>query len=146
MNEQVLRGHWNELKGEIQQRWGQLTSDELGQFEGDANELVGLIQQRTGETRETIESFLEDLAAETSTYSERAKEGVGRAREAASQFAHDTSERFREEQERLTENVRQGYAQAEQAVRRKPAESLAIAFGVGLVSGLVVGLMLKSSK
>lgn len=146
MNEQVLRGHWNELKGEIQQRWGELTSDELKQFEGDANELVGLIQRRTGETRETIESFLEDLAADTATYTERAKEGGGRAREAATQFAHDTSERFREEQERLTENVRQGYAQAEQAVRRKPAESLAIAFGIGLVSGLVIGVTLKGRR
>lgn len=143
MNEQVLKGHWNELKGEIQRRWGQFTSDELAQFEGDANELVGLIQRKTGEGRETIEAFLEDVAADTASYTEQAKQGAERARAAAGAFAHDASERVRAEQERITKNVRYGYAEAEDAVRRKPAESLAIAFGVGLVGGLIIGLSLK---
>lgn len=48
INENLLRGKWNELKGEVQKLWGRLTDDELEQTKGDAKSLSGLVQQKYG--------------------------------------------------------------------------------------------------
>ena len=42
-------GNWNQFKGKVKQRWGQLTDDELSEVEGHFDQLVGLVQQKTGE-------------------------------------------------------------------------------------------------
>ncbi len=43
-----LFGKWHEFKGQVQQRWGKLTDDDLSRFNGKTEELVGLLQQRYG--------------------------------------------------------------------------------------------------
>ena len=40
--------------------------------------------------------------------------------------------------------VREGYQQAEEAIRRHPGESAAICFGAGLAVGVLVGIVLRS--
>ena len=40
MNEDILKGKWKEIKGEIKQKWGKLTDDDLAQVEGKEEELV----------------------------------------------------------------------------------------------------------
>ena len=46
INQQVLQGNWNELKGKIRSKWGQLTNDDLQNFDGnvDAQDFVALSQ------------------------------------------------------------------------------------------------------
>ena len=51
-------GRWEQLKGNAQQAWGQLTDDDLDVAEGNHEELVGNIKERTGETAEQIEERL----------------------------------------------------------------------------------------
>lgn len=48
INENLLKGKWNEFKGEVQKLWGRLTDDELEQTKGDAKSLGGLVQQKYG--------------------------------------------------------------------------------------------------
>jgi uncharacterized protein YjbJ (UPF0337 family) len=67
INEQILVGQWNELKGKIRQKWGQLTENDLSQFQGNLDELIGKIQLKTGEGRAAIESFLQELAESASS-------------------------------------------------------------------------------
>jgi len=67
LNEQVLIGSWNELKGKVRQKWGQLTDNDLSQFQGNVEELIGLIQRKTGEGREAIESFLQKVTENSSS-------------------------------------------------------------------------------
>ena len=55
MNSLEIKGNWNILKGTLQQKWGQLTDDDLQYSEGHLEELIGRIQRRTGETRRVIE-------------------------------------------------------------------------------------------
>lgn len=66
MNSDILEGKWKQLRGEIRQRWGELTDDELDQIAGKRDKLVGLLQERYGYTREEsehqIELFLEETA------------------------------------------------------------------------------------
>jgi uncharacterized protein YjbJ (UPF0337 family) len=52
MNEDVLKGKWQQLKGEVQSRWGKLTDDDFDRIEGDREKLIGRVQERYGYARE----------------------------------------------------------------------------------------------
>ena len=45
MNQQTLEGNWNEIKGKLHERWGQLTNDDLQKARGNVDQLVGMIQE-----------------------------------------------------------------------------------------------------
>ena len=55
MNEEMLKGKWLEIKGEVQKAWGNLTNDELEKTKGDAKAIAGLVQQRYGEGIDVFE-------------------------------------------------------------------------------------------
>jgi uncharacterized protein YjbJ (UPF0337 family) len=56
-----LKGNWNQIKGNLKQKWADLTDDELLYEEGKEDELLGRIQKKTGETKENINKFIEEL-------------------------------------------------------------------------------------
>jgi uncharacterized protein YjbJ (UPF0337 family) len=56
-----LKGNWNEIKGKLKQKYGQLTDDDLTFEEGKEDEVLGRIQQRTGEAKEHIRDFISRL-------------------------------------------------------------------------------------
>lgn len=47
-NENLLPGHWPELKGQVKQKWGRLTDADLQRLSGKKSELVVVLQQRYG--------------------------------------------------------------------------------------------------
>ncbi|MBX3057038.1 MAG: CsbD family protein [Anaerolineae bacterium] len=55
MNSDILEGKWNQVKGKVRQKWGELTDDDLTRIAGKRDELVGLIQERYGRTRAEAE-------------------------------------------------------------------------------------------
>ena len=61
MTKLELKGSWNEIKGKLKQKYGQLTDDDLTFAEGKDDELLGRLQQRLGKTKEEIRSELEGL-------------------------------------------------------------------------------------
>ena len=73
MNNDMVKGKWTEIKGEIRNRWGKLTSDELEKTEGNLQAIAGLIQQRYGETKEAAEEKLNKLF---SRQTEKTKEAL----------------------------------------------------------------------
>jgi len=137
INAQELQGQWNKLRGQVKEKWGQLTDDDLQISGGNVDQLVGRIQQRTGEGRETIERYLTDLTSRGSSAISNAAETVG-------QYAHQASDRLREQYGHLSDQARERLDSAQDVVRHNPAQSIAAAFGIGLVAGLVVGLALRS--
>ena len=133
---QELEGHWNEVKGQVKERWGQLTDDELVQARGSADQLVGVIEQKTGESRRAIEDFLENAI----------QEGTGAVQqmtEKAREYAGQASDTLREQYGQATDKARAGYEQAQHMVQRKPIESIAMAFGAGIFAGVIVGLTMR---
>jgi uncharacterized protein YjbJ (UPF0337 family) len=60
LNKQYLEGSWNEIKGKIQERWGDLTDDDLDRIEGKRDQLIGAIQKRYGRARDEAENELHD--------------------------------------------------------------------------------------
>jgi uncharacterized protein YjbJ (UPF0337 family) len=59
MVDPYLKGRWNELKGRVRERWGELTNDEIDRIEGRRDQLVGAIQQHYGKTRDEVEKEVE---------------------------------------------------------------------------------------
>jgi len=137
INAQELQGQWSKLRGQVKERWGQLTDDDLQIQGGNVDQLVGRIQQKTGEGREAIEKFLNDLTS-------RGSSAISQAAEAVGQYAQQAGGRLREHYGDFADAARERYDLAQDLVRHNPAQSVAAAFGVGLVAGLIVGLALRS--
>ncbi len=136
INQQTLRGHWHDLTGRLREKWGQLNDDELEQFKGSTAQLVGFIQRKTGAARNEIEQFLEEATHEgAASISQAAEQTQAHAESAVDWVAHAT--------DALSERVRDGYESAEDMVRRRPNESIAMAFGAGLVAGVLVALLVR---
>jgi uncharacterized protein YjbJ (UPF0337 family) len=66
MNEDILKGKWNQLKGEVKMRWGDLTDDEVDMIEGRRDKLVGKLQERYGYTKDRAEREVESFIDESS--------------------------------------------------------------------------------
>ena len=56
-----LKGHWNEIKGKLKQKYGQLTDDDLIFAEGKEEELLGRLQKRLGKSKEDVRAEIERL-------------------------------------------------------------------------------------
>ena len=60
-NENMIKGKWLEIKGDVQKAWGKLTDDELEQTKGDMKSIGGLIQQKYGQEQGAYGQKLEDI-------------------------------------------------------------------------------------
>jgi len=60
MNEQTMKGQWNQLKGELRKQWGKLTDDDVDVINGEYDKLVGRIQERYGRSREEAKREVDD--------------------------------------------------------------------------------------
>ena len=63
MNDDVLKGKWLQLKGQIKQQWGKLTDDDLDQAAGQRDQLIGKIQERYGLAKDEANRQLDLLIA-----------------------------------------------------------------------------------
>lgn len=60
MNNDIMEGKWNQLKGEAQAKWGKLTNDDLDQIKGNRTKLAGKIQEAYGKSKDEVEKELKD--------------------------------------------------------------------------------------
>jgi len=61
MNEDVLKGKWNEIKGGVKEKWGKLTDDDLTTVEGKKEKLLGLLQKKYGDAKGKAEQEYKDF-------------------------------------------------------------------------------------
>lgn len=61
MNSDTLKGNWEQVKGHVQKKWGELTNDELDQINGDRKILAGKIQEKYGHAKDAAEREIEDF-------------------------------------------------------------------------------------
>jgi uncharacterized protein YjbJ (UPF0337 family) len=59
MNEDTLKGQWNQVKGHLRKQWGRLTDDDLDQIKGSRDILLGKLQEYYGKNRDENERELE---------------------------------------------------------------------------------------
>ena len=61
MNTDIAKGKWKQLKGQIQQKWGDFTDDDVDRIEGRREEFVGMMQEKYGMSRDEAERNFDDL-------------------------------------------------------------------------------------
>ena len=61
MDKQEVKGTWNEMKGKLKQKYGQLTEDDLAYEEGREDEMYGRLQQKLGKTKDEIRKEMRSL-------------------------------------------------------------------------------------
>ena len=119
------------------EKWGQLTDSDLPQIQGDVEQLVGIIQRKTGDGRESIEKFLQQMSG-------GAASAMGTAAETVHDYAQRASKIVQHTAKQAADQVRAGYDEAERIVRNRPGESLLVCFGLGLITGVVIALSMRS--
>ena len=55
MNWDIIQGKWKQVKGQVKERWGKLTDDDLDRIEGKRDQLVGRLQQTYGVAKDEAE-------------------------------------------------------------------------------------------
>ncbi len=77
INNDTIRGQWNEIKGSFKQKWGKLTDNDLTTFEGNFDGLKGKLQKLYGYSKERasteIDSALERFKHSDTAEATRAK-------------------------------------------------------------------------
>jgi uncharacterized protein YjbJ (UPF0337 family) len=132
VNQEMLVGKWNEVSGKIKEKWGNLADDDLTSFSGNIDQLVGKIQRKTGESRAAIEQFLGEVSGDTVG-------ALGNLRDRAQQGMEAASSTVRQGMD----SMRQGISDAEQCIADRPAQSMAVAFGLGVVAGVGLALLFR---
>ena len=57
MDNLIVKGTWNTLKGKLKQAYGNLTDDDLKYEEGKEDELLGRLQKKTGKTKDELKRW-----------------------------------------------------------------------------------------
>ena len=133
-----LKNHWNVVKNRLQQNWRELSDTQLAQFNSTPKDLISAIQRTTGASWDEVESFLISVLRDGRDASQRVGGLVDQYGEEGSQFV-------RAGYDQLAASTAEYSKKVARTVQRRPMESIAIAFGVGLVAGAVVLLSKRRS-
>lgn len=67
MNTDILQGKWKQFTGQIQQKWGEISNDELQAINGNREQFLGKLQEKYGiakdEAEEELKKFEKSMAA-----------------------------------------------------------------------------------
>jgi uncharacterized protein YjbJ (UPF0337 family) len=140
-NQQILAGDWNEIKGKLRSRWGQLSDDDLFQFHefhGEVDKLAGTIERKTGEARDAIEKYLNDLSGLPAPR-------LGQTAENVLQYAQRTAESVQKNAKQAVDRIRARYIEAERFIHDRPGQALALSFAAGWLAGVLVRMMRSPS-
>lgn len=61
LNEDILKGKWSEIKGDLQAKFGELTESDLDQNSGNLKSIAGLLQQKYGLKKEEVDQKIDQL-------------------------------------------------------------------------------------
>ncbi|MFN3999516.1 CsbD family protein [Algoriphagus sp.] len=53
-----LKGNWNQIKGELKEKYAKLTDDDLLYQEGQEDKVLGRLQEKTGESVESLRKLI----------------------------------------------------------------------------------------
>lgn len=92
MNQEILKGKWTEIKGEIQKTWGNLTGDDLEKTKGNLKSIAGLLQQKYGLAQEDASEKITELY---SRFEDKKSEVVDKVSAKAEQVKHEIKQNLK---------------------------------------------------
>jgi len=145
MSPTELESHWNSIRGQLKQRYAQLTDDDLTFAEGKLEELLGRLQGKLGISENKLNNLLEEFS-NTKSRVQRAKAKAGeivdnvraKAEDLAGEFKQKASEMGEQAYDQARERTRGFFEESEDYVRRNPREALISSVVAGFVVGLVI--------
>jgi len=63
MNWDQVTGKWKQFKGQVKQKWGKLTDDDLDVIAGKRDQFCGKLQERYGYAKEQAEKEVDEFAS-----------------------------------------------------------------------------------
>ena len=60
MNEDIIQGKWEQVKGAVQKRWGKLTNDNLDKINGSRTQLLGQLRESYGIAQDEAEKQVKE--------------------------------------------------------------------------------------
>jgi len=134
-----LKGQWDQVKGQVRERWGEITDNDFSSVQGSKDQLIGLIEQKTGTARREIEAFFDQALKSGESLVQNAAETVR-------EYATKATDVVRDQYDRVNMQVESGLEDAQDAIRTRPGMSVGVAFGVGIVAGALVSILLRSDR
>ncbi|HZN35607.1 MAG TPA: CsbD family protein [Pirellulaceae bacterium] len=61
MNWDTIKGDWKKFKGQIRERWGEFTDDELDKFQGRREQFEGMLQKKYGMAKDEAQRQLDEF-------------------------------------------------------------------------------------
>lgn len=61
VNWDTIEGNWNQFRGAVREKWGDLTDDDLDRIGGKREQFVGRLQERYGLMRDEAERQADDF-------------------------------------------------------------------------------------
>jgi ElaB/YqjD/DUF883 family membrane-anchored ribosome-binding protein len=124
-NQAYLQENWDAIKEKLRTKWKELTDDDLNGAKGDLQNLVDTIRRKTGEASENVEIFFGQILSNSNA------------------AYHQAGESIRDSAQRVNASVQKTYAGMEDAVRHRPATSVAIGFAAGILTGLTLFFLIR---
>ncbi|WP_018127345.1 CsbD family protein [Balneola vulgaris] len=61
MNDLIIEGNWNQVKGKLKQKYSDLTDDDLTYVDGKEDELLGRLQEKLGKSKDEVKDEINNL-------------------------------------------------------------------------------------
>lgn len=61
MNWDIIEGKWDQLKGSVKEKWGDLTDDDLTEAAGKRDKLAGKLQEKYGWAKNDAEKQVDEF-------------------------------------------------------------------------------------
>jgi uncharacterized protein YjbJ (UPF0337 family) len=61
MNWDRIEGNWKELKGQVREKWGRLTNEEIDVIAGRREQLEGTLQRVYGKSRDEVKREVDEF-------------------------------------------------------------------------------------
>ena len=105
MNKETLAGKWHQLKGNVKQKWGKLTDNDITQIDGKREALLGKLEARYGYAKERAEKEIQEFEKACGCVAEGRSDktqerSMGRNREESSSFSQNRGQMGRNQEER----------------------------------------------
>ena len=136
-----VEGKWNEVKGQVKDRWGKLSDDDLTRVDGKKDKLVGLLQQNYGLAKERAEhelaEWLDKSDGMMGRVKDKAKEGIDRAREGIDRAKEHMGDAVERSKQYLQEHGNAGDMARDlrEVIGKHPVPAVLIGLGIGYLLG-----------